>query len=135
MLQTWWVVKGNCLTQIEKNRIQKIQNSCLRLIYGIHKFEPISHKVQEAFWLNMEDYSAVFYHRIIFYKTPDYLRHKIIYHSHIHNINICFRWLITSPLYKTSYFERRFTYSISLPCYLYTLNPSNIHKKVLKTLF
>lgn len=135
------VVYGNCLTQIQKNRIQKIQNSCLRLIYGIRKFEQISHKLREANWLNMEGrrkvHSACFYHRIIFYKTPAYLHNKIIYRSHVHNINIRFRWLITPPMHKTSYFERSFTYNIAktyncLPNYLKSLNPSNFHKQILK---
>ena len=48
------VAYGPCLTNIDKNRIQRVQKSCLRFIYGIQKHEPISHKLVAANWLNME---------------------------------------------------------------------------------
>lgn len=49
------VIYGPCLDKLDSNRIEKVQKSCLRFIYGIRKFEPISYKLKEAKWLCMED--------------------------------------------------------------------------------
>lgn len=46
-------VYGPCITNMDSNRLQKLQNSCLRLIYGIRKFDRISHKLKEISWLSM----------------------------------------------------------------------------------
>nr|CAH7768680.1 unnamed protein product [Callosobruchus chinensis] len=48
-------IYGPCLTKAERTRIQKVQNSCCRLIYGIRKYEHISHKIKECNWLNMDN--------------------------------------------------------------------------------
>lgn len=138
------VVYGDCLTQVQKDRIQKVQNSCLRLIYGIRKFERISHKLREANWLNMESrrkvHSACFYHRVIYYNTPPYLHDKIVYRSHVHNINIRSKGLITPPMHKTKLFERSFTYNIanlynSLPIYLKQMPPLKFRGRICKYYF
>lgn len=111
------VIYGECLTAIARARIQRVQNSCLRFIFGIRKFDRISHKLKEIGWLNMNFrrklHSACFYHNIVLNKTPNYLHRKIIYRSHVHNINIRNRGLITPPIHRTTFFERSFTYNIA----------------------
>ena len=47
------VVYGPCLRSLEIRRIQKLQNSCLRLIFGIRKYSRISHTLKLNNWLNM----------------------------------------------------------------------------------
>lgn len=132
------VVYGNCLTNIEKRRIQLMQNSCLRLIYGIKKYERISHKLKESNWLNMQNrrqlHSACFYHKIITLKSPPYLYNKIIFRSHVHNINVRFRGAITPPFHRTTLYERSFSYNIariynSIPCQIKALPISAFKKK------
>lgn len=48
-------IYGPCLDCSDTYRIQKLQNSCLRLIFGIRRREHISHKLKDAGWLNMFD--------------------------------------------------------------------------------
>lgn len=111
------VVYGNCLKYAEKRRIQLIQNACLRVIHKIRKFKPISHTLKYTNWLSMENrrklHEACFYQKIIHYKSPSYLFKKIIFRSHVHNVNIRYRGTITPPIHKTTLFERSFTYNIA----------------------
>ena len=71
---------GLCLTFAKTQRIQKIQNYCLRFAYGIRRRQPISYKLLESKWLNMKNrrklHSAVLYPKIITHKMPMYLYRK-----------------------------------------------------------
>lgn len=111
------VVYGNCLSYYDKKRIQMIQNACLRLIYGVRKFESVSPRLREAGWLSMEErrklHCACFYRDIVFFQRPPYLYKKIIFRTHVHNLNIRFRGKITPPYHKTSIFERGFSFNIA----------------------
>lgn len=44
---------GPCFDSEDNRRTPKIQNACLRLIYGIRKRDHISHTLAWAGWLNM----------------------------------------------------------------------------------
>lgn len=44
-----------CLDVATVNRVQKVQNACLRYIHGIRKFDHISHKLKDNGWLNMKN--------------------------------------------------------------------------------
>lgn len=125
------VLYGPCLDKMDKNRIERVQKSCLRYIYGIRKFEPISYKLKDAKWLNMENrrkyHAASLYHAIILNKTPLYLHKKIKYRTDVHTLNLRFRGLISPPLHHTAIFRRSFTYNIyilynSLPLSFKQLN-------------
>lgn len=107
---------GPCLTSISVNKIQKVQNSCLRLIYGIRKYERISHKLKEIKWLNMKNrrlhHSACLFHNIVINKTPSYLHNKIKFRTDVHTLNIRFKGLLTPPIHQTELFKRSFRYQI-----------------------
>ena len=48
------VLYGPHLRQRDMQRVQKVQNSCLRLIYGVPRsIYRISHRLRDAEWLNM----------------------------------------------------------------------------------
>lgn len=132
------VVYGPCLDQVDIKRIQKVQNSCLRFIYGIRRGRGVSHKLSEANWLNMAKrrklHSASFYHSIICNKTPEYLYNKITFRCDVHNINIRFRNTVTPPMHRTALFERSFSYNMSqlyntVPPELKTLPCNNFKKQ------
>nr|CAH7764861.1 unnamed protein product [Callosobruchus chinensis] len=57
-------VYGSCLKSNDIDRIQKVQKSCLRYVFGVRKYEPISHKLSEAGWLNM--LASIFYYSCFF---------------------------------------------------------------------
>lgn len=120
-------VYGPCLNSVDIFRIQKLQNSCLRLIFGIRKFERISHTLQTAEWLNMKNrrflHSAALYSKVITNKIPPYLFNKITYRSDVHNINIRFKGNLTPPMHATEIFKRSFSFNIV--CCLNNL-PQNI---------
>lgn len=121
------VVYGPCIDYVDINRIQRVQNSCLRYIYGIKKYERISHKLIETNWLNMETrrnlHMVTLYHKIISLKSPPYLYNKITFRSDVHNVHTRFRGHISPPLHRTSKFQGSFSYMIFK---LYNLVPPKL---------
>nr|CAI5828047.1 unnamed protein product [Callosobruchus analis] len=117
------VTYNPCIEQNTSDRIQKVQKSCLRFIYGIRKYDKVSHKLKDASWLNMKNrrilHSVVLFHNIIYYKSPAYLTEKITYRTDVHNLNLRFRGKISPPPHRTSIFRRSFSYI----CYLYNQVP------------
>lgn len=97
-------------------RIQKIQNSCLRVIYGIRKFSRISHKLVDARWLSMynrrELQSLLFHHKIFTSRRPEYLYNKIIFRFQIHDRSTRGRGNLQPPRHRLTMFERSFSYHI-----------------------
>lgn len=132
-----------CLDQETVRKVQKIQNSCLRFIYGIRKFDRISHKLPEAGWLNMVNRfklsALVLYHRIVTTATPSYLHRKIRYRSDIHNLNIRTRGLISAPPHRLALFERSFTFCVyklyNQFIHLKSLSVNSFRKRVWDILF
>lgn len=111
------VVYGPCLTVSDANRIQSIQNSCIRLIYGIRKFQHISRAFKSSGWINMQGrrfvHSGCLYRNILLTKTPPYLYNNITFRTDVHNINIRFKNTITIPAHSSEFFKRCFSYDIS----------------------
>ena len=106
-------IYGPCLTQVDKLRIQKVQNSCCRLIYGIRKYDHISHKIKECGWINMEGrrnfHLSTFTHKLLTCSTSStYLQNKFIPRTKVHTRNIRHKTTFTIPQHKTSIFHRSF---------------------------
>ncbi|VEN38354.1 unnamed protein product [Callosobruchus maculatus] len=121
------VIYGPCLTKNDINRVQKVQKSCLRYVFGVRRYDPVSYKLPEAGWLDMRErrelHAAVLFHKIILYKTPPYLYNKITFRTDIHNINLRFRGLISQPRHCTAMFTRSFSHNIYK---LYNQVPTNL---------
>ncbi|VEN44264.1 unnamed protein product [Callosobruchus maculatus] len=126
------VIYNPCLEINTSDRIQKVQKSCLRFIYGIRKYDKVSHKLKDANWLNMKSrrilHSVVLFHNIISYRRPPYLAKKITFRTDVHNLNLRFRGKISPPPHRTSMFRRSYSYNIyylynQLPDYLKMLEP------------
>lgn len=100
----------------DRDRIQRAQNACLRFIFGIRKYEHISHKLSELGWLNMQNrfklQRACLYHKIINSRSPPYLYNKISFRTDVHHLNVRNKGLITPPLHRSALYERSFSYSI-----------------------
>lgn len=108
---------GPCLDVVTASRIQRVQNSCVRLIYGIRKYEHISHKLVSLNWLNMYNrrltHTLCLFYKIINNKVPSYLFNKIVYRTDVHNRKLRnIDLLITPPLHKTALFERSYSYNV-----------------------
>uniref|UniRef100_A0A1Y1M6V6 Reverse transcriptase domain-containing protein n=1 Tax=Photinus pyralis TaxID=7054 RepID=A0A1Y1M6V6_PHOPY len=118
-------VYSSCITHDTTHSIQRVQNSCLRFVYGISKYDHITHKLKDANWLSMTSrrhlQNAVLFHKIISDKRPPYLYNKIRFRTDIHNLNLRHRGLLTIPQHKTALFERSFSYTIAV---MYNALPS-----------
>ena len=114
------------LDSVTSDRIQKVQNSRLRYIYVIRKYEHISHKLVCIGWLNMTNRRILqtlsLYHKILQSKYPPYLYNKITFRSDVHNLSTRFRGRISPPHHRTFIFERSFSFQI---CRLYNNLPEN----------
>jgi exonuclease III len=133
-----------CIDSDTSRRIQRVQNSCIRFICGIRKFQHISHKFSELGWLNMTNRfklrAACLFHKIIQTKTPPYLLNKIKFRTDVHNINLRNVMLITPPLHKTACFERSFTFVLhkiynSVPHHMIDLNYNSFKNQFSKLLY
>lgn len=110
-------VYGPCLDSVDSARIQRIQNCCIRLIFGLRRRDHVSHKLPELKWLNMAGrrimHSYSLFHKVLTLKTPPYLFEKVRYRSDVHNINIRSKGLLTPPFHRTSMYQRSFSYNIA----------------------
>lgn len=110
------VVYGPCLDVNDKNKIQKVQNSCLRFVYGIRSHNHISHKLKDAKWLNMEArrefHASCFYLDLIQSQCPEPLYNKISFRYQNHEVNLRTKHELEIPKHNTVTFERSFSYNI-----------------------
>jgi len=127
------VVYGPCLDAVDRRRIQRIQNSCLRYIYGLRRRDRVSHLIRQSGWLGMAErrslHAATMFHRIIKTGIPSYLTCRIRYRTDVHNINVRRKDFLTIPKHRLEYFKRSFSYCIAL-----TYNKIPAHLKSLSTL-
>lgn len=102
---------------ITSNKIQLVQNSCLRFIYGIRKYSHISHKLIDINWLNMSNRRVLSvlctYHKILTTQRPEYLMQRVSFRTDVHGLDLRRKGLLTIPAHKTSLFERSFSYNIA----------------------
>lgn len=106
-----------CLDAVERYRIQKVQNSCLRLVYGVKRRNHISPFLRDSGWLNMYNraflHMANIYFKIIKSKSPPYLYQKLNFRTDVHNLNLRRRGVITVPQHRKEIFKRSFSYNIA----------------------
>ncbi|KAF2884427.1 hypothetical protein ILUMI_21751 [Ignelater luminosus] len=73
------------LDNVTSGRIKKVQNSCLRYVYEIRKYDHISHKFVDSGWLSMENrrilQTSCLHQNIIKYKHLPYLYNKITFRT------------------------------------------------------
>ena len=120
---------GPSLNYLYKHKIQKVQNFCLRLIYGIRRGQRVSHKLKDVGWLNMYNrrllHAANLYHKIITLKSPPYLYEKIKFRTDVHTLNIRFKGTLTPPAHQLELFKRSYSYQI---CKVYNAIENNLKK-------
>ena len=117
----------SAIDSVDIKRIQRVQNSCLRFIYGIRKYDRVSYKLKEIGWLSMVNrrrlQCAIFYHKIVVTRKPPYLYNKITFRSDVHNLNTRFRGRLSPPPHRLALFRRSFTYQI---CHSYNDIPESL---------
>jgi len=114
------ILYHSCLDSADKTRVQRLQNCCLRFIYGIRKRDRITHALEWAGWLSMTQrrvlHVACFYHRVLLTKTPPYLYNKIRYRTDVHNLNLRYKHTLTIPKHNLEIFKRSFSYCVASVC-------------------
>lgn len=109
-------VYGPCVTRYDSQRLQRMQNICIRLVYNLKKRQGVSAKRFELSWLSVQEarflHTCCLYRKIVNLKTPPYLYNKIRFRSDVHNINIRRKDDISIPRHSTAMFKSSFSYLI-----------------------
>lgn len=110
-------VYAPCLDAADVYRIQKVQNSCLRLMYNIRRRDHITPYLKRSGWLNMSNRFSLrmccFYYKILKFKSPPYLYNRIRFRTDVHHLNLRRRNILTIPRHKKQIFKRSFSYNIA----------------------
>lgn len=110
------VVYGPCLTKLNCQRLQRVQNYCVRLICNLRKCHPVTQKLLDMNWLSMNKrrflHCATLFNKLLLLKKPVYLHRKLTFRSDIHNVNIRRKDLLTMPRHHTTGFQKSFSYMI-----------------------
>lgn len=108
------VVYGPALTQYDSQRLQRLQNSCVRFVYGLRRRDHVSEKIKELGWLNTRERRFLHYCNICLKllknKEPLYLVKRIIKRSQVHDLNIRPINVASVPQHRTSQFQNCFSY-------------------------
>jgi hypothetical protein len=79
------------ITKELQGKVQKVQNACLRFIFGVRKYDHITPYLIKAGSLNMVNrtkyHALVQMHKIVTKQAPEYLQQKITFRRDIHNRN------------------------------------------------
>lgn len=103
------------LTRENKYSLQKIQNSCVRFVKGLRKFDHVSGAMRELDWFNLEE--RFLYHiSCLIYKinrnaSPVYLYNKLVMRREVHSVNTRHADMLDVPRHRTAMFQRSFTYT------------------------
>lgn len=102
------------LTYKLKNRLQKIQNMCLRYSYNINRREHITPYIRDLKILNIENryvlqFSCLLYN-VVNNGLPSYLKEQLVLRSELHVRNLR-NTTYNTPVHRTTKFEGSFTYT------------------------
>ena len=79
------------ISGILANKIQRVQNSCMRFVFGLRKYDHISGCYAQNKTLNMENrrklHALILMHKISIGVAPEYLSEKIVRHLDLHDYN------------------------------------------------
>ena len=95
------------LTQTLNNKIQKFQNTCVRFILNLKKFDHISDSFNSLGILNMENSRTLqalsLMHKIVNKRAPLYLSDNIRFSENVHNYGTRSRRNIYTEKFKTNF--------------------------------
>jgi len=110
-------IYGPSLSAYDSGRIQVAQNSCIRFVYGLRKYDHVSSFRKKVGWLTMKEYrllhSACLYHKILTTHTPNYLYDRVNYRSNLHDVNIRRKFVLAIPTHRKELYKQAFSYQIS----------------------
>jgi len=87
------------------NRIQRIQNACVRFVLGLHKYCHITQYYNELKWLRIQHrrkYLAVsLLKNVLFYRSPGYIHEKLEFVNTIHSRSLRNNYTLRVPHHRT----------------------------------
>ena len=108
------IVYGPCLDAHTSMRIQKVQNSCVRFVFGLQCRDHTTPFIKDIKWLKMLNrrnlHLACFTHKVLVTSCPNYLSSKLLPRTYIHNKNLRYTNQLTTPQHTTALFQRSFSY-------------------------
>lgn len=108
------IVYYPCLDKITQLKLQRVQNTCVRFVWNLRKFDHISGYINQLQWLKMsllfKFYYLTFIYRLFKDQRPNYLLEKLIYRNVVHDKNIR-HITLTMPHHATALFARSYTYN------------------------
>jgi hypothetical protein len=108
----YWDLIYKNITEFLKQKIQKTQNTCIRFIFDLRKYDHISSSFTELKTLNMEERRTVhgltMMHKIVNNNALTYLTSKIRYHNNLHNYNTRNRNNIVIGISRTATYDHSF---------------------------
>lgn len=121
-------IYGSCIDSFDKNRIQKVQNSCCRFVYKLRKYDHVSRNINDTNWLSMDNrrkhHLMNFVHTLLTsVNSPRTLKSKFITRSNIHAVNVRHKNKFTFPRHRLAMFRRSFVYNA---IQLYNLTPDEL---------
>lgn len=129
-------VYGPCLNLSEKNKLQKIQNICIRFVTNTSFYEHVTPHIRQLELLKLNERRFVHFssllNNVIILQQPTYLFDKLLMRNTMHNRNLRYtndHLCTTRPKYEK--FRSSFTY---LSTYVYNNLPLHLHDKSTKTL-
>lgn len=115
------VVYGPCISQTDGQRLQKMQNICMRFVTYIPRFSHVTPFIRDFGCLKMQErrfvHYVVFLSRLLASGRPSYLCERITRRSSVHNL--CLRHVDSTfsiPKHNTASFRSCFSY---LSAYIY----------------
>ena len=110
------IILQNLSVQL-KNKIQRLQNGCVRFTYGLRKYDHISASIKDKNILNMENrrllHSLTLMFRIKNREAPMYLCNRIKTYAETHNHFTRNRYNINAPFARTKLRSMSFFINIS----------------------
>nr|CAI5862155.1 unnamed protein product [Callosobruchus analis] len=103
------------LDQVSARRLQLIQNTCCRLIYGLRKYDHVSPCFAGLKWLDLKNcyrYNMLtFIQNLILTSIPDYLFKKIVFRQSMRERLLRYNKLLEMPQHRSALFTRCFSYN------------------------
>lgn len=138
------VVYGPCLLVYDAQRVQVLQNACMRFACNVKRRDHITPYYEKYSINKMNIRRSVHYscivRKIIQTNNPPYLRFKLIFGDDIHKRNMRNTHLLHVPQHSTSSFKGSFTYYASfiynsIPLPIKNIASYNTFKKEVKKYF
>ena len=96
--------------------VYRAQNACVRFIFGLRKYDHISHRFLDLNWLRMDQRRLLYFSTFLVKilndpESPDSIRERLLPRHGVHSVNVRNTDRLTLPHHPTALFQRSCTYN------------------------